>query len=144
MALLDHTIISIRFSAKGLDLEKTAELLGFTKSDATVSIIKRLKNGRVIWTVSIDEHVPVSIEEKLTALLGCFTDNFSVWKTTAENVKADVFCGLFQEGFNQGFSLSPSVLKMLADRDLEIGFDVYAPTGAGDVSAVPEDTEQGL
>ena len=43
--------------------------------------------------------------------------------------RVDLFCGVFlNEGsWNRGFSLSPKVLKELAERNLEIGFDIYAP-----------------
>lgn len=39
--------------------------------------------------------------------------------------RADVFCGLFMEDFNEGISLSHETLQKLAERGLMIDFDIY-------------------
>ena len=39
--------------------------------------------------------------------------------------RMDLFCGLFLQPTNRGFCISPEVSGMLAERGLEIGFDLY-------------------
>jgi hypothetical protein len=39
--------------------------------------------------------------------------------------KVDIFCGPFLESSNRGFGISPEVSKLLSDRYLDIGFDLY-------------------
>jgi len=46
----------------------------------------------------------------------------------------DVFCGLLLDGWNRGFELSPDLLIKLANRNLRIGFDIYAPVDSWDES----------
>jgi hypothetical protein len=41
---------------------------------------------------------------------------------------ADVFCGLFLDNWSEGFALSPTTLRKISERNLEISFDVYSPT----------------
>jgi len=41
----------------------------------------------------------------------------------------DIFCGVFLDDWNRGFDLPPQVLKMLSDRGITIGFDIYSYGG---------------
>ncbi len=52
--------------------------------------------------------------------------NMETWKRITNKYKVDLFCGLFLEGMNEGFSLSPEVMLMLGQRGIEIGFDIYS------------------
>jgi hypothetical protein len=56
------------------------------------------------------------------------SQDLTTWRTLTSRFSADVFCGLFMDQSNEGFSLGAETLRMLADRGLEIGFDVYDPT----------------
>jgi hypothetical protein len=71
------------------------------------------------------------LEKKVEALLGEFTKEINTWKRATEYIKADIFCGLFLDEWNQGFSLTPLLMKELSDRNLEIGFDVYSQPTPG-------------
>jgi hypothetical protein len=50
----------------------------------------------------------------------------TIWRHLTMTYKVDPFCGLFMEAENRGFALSAATCKELADRNLEIGFDIYA------------------
>ncbi|MFZ6030495.1 MAG: hypothetical protein ACOYYS_22540 [Chloroflexota bacterium] len=41
---------------------------------------------------------------------------------------ADIFCGPFLDNLNEGFELSPALMKRISDRNLKIGFDIHSPT----------------
>jgi len=125
MSLIDKTVVSIRFYGKDLDPKRIGELLGFTESESFETIIKRLKNGRVVWTIRLENDEP--LEKKIETLLAHFTDDIKQWNLAAEIAKANIFCGLFLDGWNQGFDLIPKIMKELSERNLEIGFDIYAP-----------------
>jgi hypothetical protein len=43
----------------------------------------------------------------------------------AEKYEVDVFCGIFVDGWNRGFNLSPALMKKLAERYLELDVDIY-------------------
>jgi hypothetical protein len=126
---LDHTLVSIRFIGKGLDPERQAKLLGFAETESTRSTIKRRKSGVVVWSIADkNDNEAASLEKKITALLDLFTKDKNTWRQATENVSADIFCGLFLDGWNRGFGLPAKLLRELAERNLEIGFDIYAPT----------------
>jgi hypothetical protein len=128
MAELDHTIVHIRFSGVNLDPKKVGELLGFIKSKSTRSTVKRLKSGRVVWSIELESNENLPLEKKIEALLAEFTNEISVWKQVTENIRADIFCGLFLDEWNCGFELTTRLMKELSDRNLKIGFDIYSPT----------------
>jgi hypothetical protein len=130
MAELDRTIVSIRFSGQGLDPKELGEMLGFIEAETTKSTIKRLNSGNVIWSIRFEAKDTSSLEEKIEALLAIFTKEIYAWIHATENVKAEIFCGLFLDSWNQGFSLTPNLIREIADRNLEIGFDIYPPTNS--------------
>lgn len=126
MSMIDKTIVSIRFSGWDLDPADIGKQLGFTQSELFESTVKRLKNGHVVWGVRLENDEP--LEDKIETLLAQFTDDIRRWKTATEKVEVDIFCGLFLDRWNQGFNLTPNMLKKLSERNLIIGFDIYAPT----------------
>jgi hypothetical protein len=132
MAELDHTIVSIRFVGQDLDPKRLGEMLGFTEPGTTKSIIKRLKNGTVVWSISFENNDAFTVEEKINVILARFTKNISAWAQATTNAKAEIFCGVFLDQWNQGFSLTPYLMKELSNRNLEIGFDIYSPIDSWD------------
>jgi hypothetical protein len=130
MSKINQTVVCIRFYGQDLDSKTIGELLGFIESEPFESTIKRLKSGRVVWTIRLENDDP--LEKKIQTLLAHFTDEINQWKTATENIKADIFCGLFLDGWNQGFDLTPNLMRELSERNLEIGFDIYAPTDSWD------------
>jgi hypothetical protein len=132
MAELDHTIVSIRFSGKDLDIQKISELLGYMESESTRSTFKKVKGGDVVWSIQLKNDDTLDLEKKIVTLLAKFTPEINKWKLETYNIKADIFCGLFLDGWNQGFSLSSILMKEISDRDLKIGFDIYSATDSWD------------
>jgi hypothetical protein len=48
-----------------------------------------------------------------------------LWRELEARFRVDLFLGIWLRDWNRGFSLMPETLQMLADRRLEIGFDIY-------------------
>ncbi len=126
MADIDQVMVSIRFSGFGLDPKNLGRTLCFKKGENTDTRIIKRKSGKVIWSIAVNKNT-FTIEHNIRKLLLQFTQDIDVWKSGTSDTKANIFCGLFLDGWNRGFSLSPTLLKDLADRNLEIGFDIYAP-----------------
>lgn len=134
MSAITHSTVSIRFHGKALDPEmltttldcypteagKTGEVL--TKKSGTT---RKVREG--FWRLEYGESDAVDLEEKVNLLLGKLTDDLSVWQEITQKYKADVFCGLFMDKINEGFTFSPDLMKELADRNIKIGIDIYAP-----------------
>ena len=85
--------------------------------------------GRLtVWSVGYHESDANDLEKKIKTLLGWFTNDITVWKEISEKFRGDFFCGLFLDGWNEGFDLSNELLKELYERNLSISFDIYSPT----------------
>lgn len=130
MSKIDKTVVSIRFFGKDLDPKSIGELLCFTESEQFEINVKNRKNGWVVWSIRIENDEP--LEKQIEALFAQFTNEIKLWELAEENAKADIFCGLFLDGWNQGFDLTPKIMKELSERNLEISFDIYAPTKSWD------------
>jgi hypothetical protein len=79
------------------------------------------------WLLNGTKPELTDIEEQIGALLSLVTQEIEVWRRLTGEFDADVFCGIFLEDCNRGFSLSPDITAKLSQRGLEIGFDIYSP-----------------
>ena len=51
--------------------------------------------------------------------------DISVWTVLTTQHHADLFCGLFLTGSNQGFVLMPNTMAATARRGLKLSLDIY-------------------
>jgi len=65
------------------------------------------------------------VEDGIRILLAGLPSDIAVWLSLTSAYEADVFCGIFLESENRGFGISPEVSRLLSDRNLELGFDIY-------------------
>ena len=136
MADISRSAVSIRLFGSELNPEKITQLLGCEPSSAAKTgekIIKRNGQERIVkkgfWLFDYGESDDVLVEKKIELLFGKLTDNLESWQEATKNLDlADVFCGLFIDNWNEGFTLSPATLRKISERNLEIDFDVYSPT----------------
>jgi len=133
-------MISIQLWGAALDPDDVTQKLGCLPSSAAKTGQKITKaNGkkRVVkqgfWHLKYGESDAVVLEEKIELLLGKLDDDLEAWQAVMKNVdQARLFCGLFLDKWNEGFSLTASTLKKLSERGLEIDFDIYSPTSSWD------------
>lgn len=87
------------------------------------------QDGRIAetgsWLLSSERQSKSPLELQVAALFGRLTSDLSVWKQLTARYYADLFCGLWSEAFNRGLELSPEILRMVSDRGLRLGLDVY-------------------
>ncbi len=133
MGDISRTKVGIRIFGDDLIPDEVTDLLQCQPTEVrTKGDIRGSKgNPRIVttgsWRLHVDENDTSILEEKVEKLLKQLTDNLSIWEQITDRFKTDIFCGLFLEDFNEGFSLSPEIMKKLTDRNLEIGFDIYLP-----------------
>ena len=60
-------------------------------------------------------------------ILARLPSDLAVWSQLTSRYKTDMFCGLFLERSNHGVSLQPATMAKLAERGIQLGFDIYAP-----------------
>lgn len=130
---VDAVCVSLRLFGDDLIPEEVTRLLGCspTKVQRKGDVIPDARYHRVARTGSwmLNGGLPktTEIEQQIVALLESVTNDMEVWRQIVAKYDADIFCGVFLNDSNRGFSLSPTVTSMLADRGLEIGFDIYGP-----------------
>ena len=133
MAHIHKSALSLRISGDSLVPAEITQMLGAaptfsqSKGDETrgnkTGIVRIARSG--MWLLSVDDQSPENLDGQLRELFDGLTDDFDVWRKISESGSPDLFCGLVMQGSNEGLTISASVMKMIADRGLEIGFDVY-------------------
>lgn len=126
--------MTFRVFGDTLDPDAISTMMGATPSwSYQKGEVKLLRNGKHLvrktgaWAVSVADREPEAVDAQVAELLSLMTPDLSVWKRLSEEFDLDMFCGLFMNQTNEGFSLSIDTLRALADRGIEIGFDTYAP-----------------
>ena len=140
MPNISRSTVSLRLFDKKLDPENLTQLLGCTPSySASAGETLILPNGKTrlvkigYWRLEYGDSDAIDLEEKIELLLAKLTDNLDAWQKATKTIKtADLFCGLFLDTWNEGFQLSPNLLRKIAERNLTISFDLYSPTDSWD------------
>ena len=132
---VDRVKVSLRVFGDDLDPDEVSRVLGCEpsgetrKGDVTVGGVtgRRRVAPCGSWHLASTEDQSVETEEQVSKLLSRLSSDLDVWKELTRKYRVDLFCGLFLNEFNRGFSLSSGLLKELAERNLKIEFDIYAP-----------------
>ena len=85
----------------------------------------RRKSGS--WSLRATDREPEDLDGQIQELLSRTTADLAVWQELAHRFDLVMFCGLFMRSWNDGMMLSPTTLKLLADRGLSLSLDIYGP-----------------
>jgi len=133
---VDRCKVTLRVFGDELDPDSISAMLGCAPTRAEKKGVPIPTKGasthvakRGFWSLSItsEECGEWAVDEVVIALLKKLPSDVTIWRHLTTTYKVDLFCGLFMEAGNRGFGLSAATCKVLADRNLEIGFDIYAP-----------------
>ena len=128
---VDRTSASLRFFDDDLDPEQVTRLLGCQPTHACRKgdLLPSKRYQRIAHTGSWRLQTPKgderALEEQITSLLDKASDDLAAWEQLSKGARLDVFCGLHLKAWNRGFSLSPGLMRRLAERHLEVDFDIY-------------------
>ncbi len=82
------------------------------------------------------DHLPPTrktTQEDVGLAVGMLLDRVSAsaeaWRNVLADANARVLVGLSLDAFNRGFTLTPDLLRRLADLGLRLDFDIYAAGG---------------
>jgi hypothetical protein len=118
--------VALRVYGEELDPDRISALLGCQPSSAARKGAPFPKKGR--WILAIDSkdcQENDDVDDGVRMLLARLPSDPVVWATLAKTHSIDVSCGLFIASPNRGFEISTEVSRLLADRGLQIGFDLY-------------------
>jgi hypothetical protein len=123
---VDRWKVGLRVYGEELDPDQISALLGCHPSSAQRKGNPFPKEGR--WILDIDSRECTEnddVDDGIRMLLERLPSDSGVWVSLTSTYAVDVFCGLFLASSNRGFGISAEVSRLLSDRNLEIGFDVY-------------------
>jgi hypothetical protein len=132
---LGSTAASLGFAGDDLDPAEITRLVGYEPSFAgrkgeprrSASTSREFAPYRTgLWTLRAPNREPGDLDAQIRELLASVTDNPETWKRL-KRYEPHIFCGLFMKETNEGEVITVSTLKMLADRGIEMQFDIYAP-----------------
>jgi hypothetical protein len=133
---VDRCKVTLRVYGDELDPDSISATLGCAPTSAEkkgTSIPTKggsariARRGRWLLSITSEECGEWDVDEVVIALLKKLPSDVTIWRQITTTYRVDLFCALFMEAGNRGFGLSAETCKVLADRNLEIGFDIYAP-----------------
>ena len=123
---VDRWKVALRVYGEELDPDRISALLGREPSSAVRKGTPFPKKGRWILEInSKDCDENDDVDDGVRMLLTRLPSDPDVWASLERIHSVDVFCGLFITSPNRGFEISPEVSRLLSDRGLQIGFDLY-------------------
>jgi hypothetical protein len=112
--------VSLRIIGRGLQPDVISQRLGVSATRT-----KELSDGGVNWMFkSAPEQV--SFEKQITDLFNRISDDFGMWQKLTEEYQVDIFIGVFADHPFLGWEMSSELIRQLAERNLRVGFDIYA------------------
>lgn len=133
MGLLQTTSVSLRFFGDDLEPEHVTLALGYLPDTGLrLGEVWRTRKGaeRVArtgsWIRRVPRRQPGALDAQLMELLAPLTEDMVVWQRLTTQFRADVFCGLFLEDYNDGANISAQALLALGSRNLPLSLDIYA------------------
>ncbi|MEL7312710.1 MAG: DUF4279 domain-containing protein [Pseudomonadota bacterium] len=133
MAQLWKSQATLRLIGDALDPCEVTELLGYPpsghKTKGETLIAKRSGRQRIArtgsWHLTSTMHAPSNLDGQVMQILGPLNDDMAVWEGLADCYKVDLFVSLFLQSGNEGCAVSPSTLRMLGERGIELSLDIY-------------------
>ena len=130
----DETAIILTVFSESLDKDRVTELLDLKPTKAwnpgERHPVGNGKSGRTKitdwgkwWYESERNHEPV--EPKIFKLFNHATNDLEVWRMLSSEHKIWLTVSAHLDNWNRELSLSPSILKMISERHLELNVDVY-------------------
>jgi hypothetical protein len=113
---VDRSTMTLRIACSADECEAVSRSLDYTGTAPT----KR-------WRLSAPDSPGSDLDGQVLWILSRLSPDLAGWKNLTSKYKMDLFCGLFLERPNRGVSLKPDTMRQLAERNLKIGFDIYAP-----------------
>jgi Domain of unknown function (DUF4279) len=125
---------ALRVSGDDLDPDEITHILGaapsfsYRNGDLISPGRSEAKRKCGMWLLESAEAEPEDYHAQIAAILSKLTRDLKVWHRLADKYQVDFYCGFFMDTTNQGFTLSLQTMTTLAERRIEIGFEVYTPS----------------
>lgn len=126
---------TLRIYGDDLVPQEITEMLGASPTHAKIKGEKSFgpKTGKTyvaksgMWQLAASDREPENIDGQIREIFGKLSADLSVWQCITKKYRVNLFCGLFMSESNDGLGISPQSLGVLAERGIELWFDIYTP-----------------
>ena len=132
MADIQRTGALLRVTGETLDPDEITRLLGAPPDKAwrkgdTITVGRRQLHDRPFgrWSIGVKERSPGNLEDQINEILGRLTADLMAWRAVTSRYRADLFCGLFMEEWNEMMAIKPETLAAVGMRGIELELDIY-------------------
>ena len=136
MSAIHHSIVTLRIYGDDLVPQDITKMLGVspthsaikgqqTSVSPTTGKVAFAKAG--MWRLCASDREPEDIDGQIREIFSQITANVAVWQSITKKYRANLFCGVFMSETNDGLSIPPQSMAVLAERGIELWFDIYAP-----------------
>lgn len=135
MSAIETSTVTLRIYGDDLIPQEITKLLGVSPTHAVTKgqeIVVR-KTGRVriaksgMWSLCATDREPEDLDGQIREIFSLITADVAVWQSITKKYRVNLFCGLFMSEANDGLGIAPRSLAVLAERGIELWFDIYAP-----------------
>lgn len=135
MSAIRESVVTLRIYGDDLVPEEITKLLGVAPTHSAFKGQETIgrKTGKVrtakagMWRLCASDREPENIDDQIQEIFNQIPADVAVWKSITKKYRANLFCGLFMSQTNDGLSISPQSMALLAERGIELWFDIYAP-----------------
>ena len=123
---IDKSTVSLRFFGDNLCVEEVTQLLNCSPSMAYQKgdFLNNQIAKKGAWLLQVKKSKK-SLEHQISELLNQLSEDLEVWQELTTKYKADLFCGLWLNGWNRGTDFSAKILKQISERGLKLDLDIY-------------------
>ena len=108
-----------------------APRLGVCKGDVFLaSYGKHIEAKTGKWQFGGEWESPPNLDKQITNVLAELTEDVSAWSEVTRRFECYLSVGGYFHDWTGGITLQPKTMKLLADRNLTIDFDLYAPAAS--------------
>lgn len=78
------------------------------------------------WRLVSERRQPGDLDGQIADLLRPLSEDLAAWNSLSQRFGGRVFCGLFMGSSNDGVTLMPDILRLIAERGLKLDLDIYS------------------
>jgi hypothetical protein len=135
MSAVDHSVVTLRIYGDDLIPQEITKMLGIPPTHSVIKGQETVgrKTGKVraaksgMWRLCASDREPEDIDGQIREIFSKIPADAAVWQSITKKYRVNLFCGVFMSETNDGLSISPQSMAFLAERGIELWFDIYAP-----------------
>jgi hypothetical protein len=122
---------SLRVFSRSLGAGELTHALGNpTKSHDAGDPVSRhrpnaTKHKTALWLLESGIGETAPLDQHIAVLLDAIDARRDDFDAIRDECETDIFCGIFSDGDQGGFTLEPDIIRRLAEVGLAVGFDIY-------------------